>query len=560
MSDEVNQHIATAKFKMNEEPNDVPKFQRQYEYAQLLVSVGRQPEALEHLQHSYNALKEVIITDEIWKSYFLWVGNDLAAVLDYTGDIPHAAEVFQTIMSHDPKGYYIGDYAVFLHRRKREFDKAQTFYLKALELYPDSTSIHLKYAGFLRHVKRDISGAEKHYYLAVKANPTNADALGSLASFLHGVHNKVDEAETHYRHAVDYDDTHANNLCNYGLFMSEERKNFTKAEEMYKRAIAVNDKHCNSLYNYAVMLDTHLKRKTEAEHLYRRALDVEPRHAYALYNLAVLLEEVYFTNPDPFHDANFIAVAAQKQEVMNYYKRAVDADPKDPGTLADYGRFLLMRLEEPTKAEPLLAGALRMDPGCETAMYNLAIIFHRHKQDCERANTMLRLLLERSPQHFAGMLQLSRVLAEQFQKKTDDLIAFPITAAKQSKVEVKELAYMLEESCELYEKAIAGSKDPGSIMAEYLKLISKFGTNKLKLHAVATMGVLIKSIMPSYVGHDIGATMKFDVVAGGSVPVLGNNNISVPSSASGNPALDYSKQMLENISTSLIASNAATIK
>jgi hypothetical protein len=37
-----------------------------------------------------------------------------------------------------------------------------------------------------------------------------------------------------------------------------------------------------------------------------------------------------------------------------------------------------MRMEDPDKAEPLLAGALKMDPTCETAMYNMAVIFHRY--------------------------------------------------------------------------------------------------------------------------------------------------------------------------------------
>lgn len=541
---DIDTYLAEAKFKINSTTESSPKFQRQYEYAQLLISAGKQADALEFIEKAYNSLKDIIISDEMWKGYFLWVGADLAAVLDYTGNIPQAADVYQTIMSHDPKGYFIGDYAVFLHRRKREFDKAQSFYVKALELYPDSSSLHLKYAGFLRHVRRNISGAEEHYKLAVKVNPKNADALGSLASFLHGVHNKVDEAETHYRHAVDYDDTHANNLCNYGLFMSEERKNYGKAEEMYKRAIAVSENHCNSLYNYAVMLDTHLKRKSEAEHLYRRALEVEPRHAYALYNLAVLLEEIYFTvNVEASLDtSSFVVDSVHKQEVLNYYKRAVDADPKDPGTLADYGRFLLMRMDDAGQAEPLLSGALRMDPGCETAMYNLAIIFHRHKHDCERANSMLRLLLERSPQHYAGMLQLARVLAEQFQKKTEDLQTYQVQAAKQSKSDVRELARMLEESCELYEKAINGSKDPVSVMAEYLKLISKFGTNKLKLHAVSAMSILMGNILPDSSGGSITSSgvMAADVATGSKEAAVSS-------------ALDYSKRMLENISASLEA-------
>ena len=59
-------------------------------------------------------------------------------------------------------------------------------FLRALALYPQHSSLHLKYAGFLRHARRDIVGADKHYELAVTTNPENSDALGSYASFLHG--------------------------------------------------------------------------------------------------------------------------------------------------------------------------------------------------------------------------------------------------------------------------------------------------------------------------------------------------------------------------------------
>ena len=120
----------------------------------------------------------------------------------------------------------------------------------------------------------------------------------------------------------------------------------------------MHSKHANTLYNYAVMLDTHVKRKEEAEQLYRRALEVEPRHAFALYNLAVLLEERYSNAiiaqastsaeiaatmgpniaaalEDP--DAKAKDVRA-REEILGFYQRAVEADPRDATTMADYGR------------------------------------------------------------------------------------------------------------------------------------------------------------------------------------------------------------------------------
>lgn len=149
------------------------------------------------------------------------------------------------------------------------------------------------------------------------------------------------------------------------------------------------------------MLDTHCKRKDDAESLYRRAIIEEPSHPFALYNLALLLEERLaltatanisgvltsviesdilaadddseskanddnaqriFSDPDTdpvMHDQNIeevrnldaLNVTCKKSpkvaatrvmliaEVRDFYKRAVDADPTDAATAADFGRY-----------------------------------------------------------------------------------------------------------------------------------------------------------------------------------------------------------------------------
>jgi len=75
--------------------------------------------------------------------------------------------------------------------------------LKALALYPNDSSIHLKYAGFLRHIRRDLNESENHYRKAAEVNPLNPDAAGSYASFMHGVLRKMDIAEEMYVKAIE---------------------------------------------------------------------------------------------------------------------------------------------------------------------------------------------------------------------------------------------------------------------------------------------------------------------------------------------------------------------
>jgi tetratricopeptide (TPR) repeat protein len=164
-------------------------------------------------------------------------------------------------------------------------------------------------------------------------------------------------------------------------------------------SLNIAPKHVNTLYNYGVMLDMHCKRKDDAESLYRRAIDEEPSHPFALYNLAVLLEERLaqtatadvsgihafvsenealaaeddsdsksneknaerihsdpYTVMDDQHiekvkvsaaldtkcgESSEIEVTKKSliAEVRSFYKRAVDADPSDAATAADFGRY-----------------------------------------------------------------------------------------------------------------------------------------------------------------------------------------------------------------------------
>jgi hypothetical protein len=81
---------------------------------------------------------------------------------------------------------------------------------------------------------------------------------------------------------------------------------------------------------------------------------------------------------------------------------------------------------------------------------------------------MLRLLLEKAPQHSAGMLQLARVLAEQYQKHAEHLKTFSSSAQKQTKAQQQEHARMLEESCDLYERVVTCTKDVRILFRHHL--------------------------------------------------------------------------------------------
>ena len=66
-----------------------------------------------------------------------------------------------------------------------------------------------------------------------------------------------------------------------------------------------------------------------------------------------------------------------KQELLSLYRRAYEADPKDPTTLADYARFVYVRMNNADQAEPLFVAALKLDSTCEVALFHLAMLIHR---------------------------------------------------------------------------------------------------------------------------------------------------------------------------------------
>lgn len=116
------------------------------------------------------------------------------------------------------------------------------------------------------------------------------------------------------------------------------------------------------------MLDTQCKRKTEAEILYRKCIAVEANHAYSLYNLAVLLEEK--VSEEKVNQDSLL-------EIKDYYRRAMESDLSDPVTTSDYGRFLLLKMNDPENAKLVLETALDIDNNCESALYHLSLLFHQ---------------------------------------------------------------------------------------------------------------------------------------------------------------------------------------
>ena len=145
----------------------------------------------------------------------------------------------------------LGNYAVFLTDVRKDHDRAEEFYKRAVEADPINASVLGNYALFLKNVRKDHDRAEEFYRRAVDADPGNAGVLGSYAIFLKNVRKDHDRAEEFHRRAVDADPVNASVLGSYANFLTGVRKDHDRAEEYYRRSIELEPDEANHKANYS---------------------------------------------------------------------------------------------------------------------------------------------------------------------------------------------------------------------------------------------------------------------------------------------------------------------
>ena len=147
----------------------------------LLMCIGRYDEALPHFESAFSQIRTLLRESgvpsssgqSVYDDLFCSVGRQLASVLECMGQIDRAEEVYLEVLEVNKANMVIGDYATFLHRRKRDYKMAQHYFLEAIKLFPRHSAILVRFAAFLRYVKRDVSGTLDLYERAIKADPKN---------------------------------------------------------------------------------------------------------------------------------------------------------------------------------------------------------------------------------------------------------------------------------------------------------------------------------------------------------------------------------------------------
>ena len=153
-----------------------------------------------------------------------------------------------------PNSNSFGLYAFFLTDVRRDYDRAQDMYERAINADPNHANNLGNYATFMWTIRHDYDQAEAMFGRAIDADPNHANTLGSYAIFLKNVRHDHDRAQAMYERAIDADPTDADNLGNYAIFLKNVRHEYDQAKAMYERAIEANPNHANTLGNYSQLL------------------------------------------------------------------------------------------------------------------------------------------------------------------------------------------------------------------------------------------------------------------------------------------------------------------
>ena len=205
-------------------------------------------EAMAGTEHSSRQTLAISLT-----MYMRGVLDDNKPVVKQT--LQEADEFLHKLTSKStPNSDSFGLYAIFLTDVRREYDRAEAMFERAIDADPNNANTLGNYATFMWTIRHDYDQAEAMFGRAITANPNHANTLGNYAIFLTNVRGDHDRAQEMYERAIDADPNNADTLGNYALFLKNVRGDHDRAQEMYERAITANPNHANNLGNYSQIL------------------------------------------------------------------------------------------------------------------------------------------------------------------------------------------------------------------------------------------------------------------------------------------------------------------
>jgi len=275
------------------------------------------------------------------------LGNYANFLTDIRKEHDKAEEYYLKALESEPKkASYNNNYAIFLKNIRKEHDKAEEYYLKALEGEPNNANYNSNYANFLKNIKKDYDKTEEYYLKILESEPNNAGYNNNYANFLTDIRKEHDKAEEYYLKALESEPNKANYNGNYANFLTDIRKEHDKAEEYYLKALESEPNKANYNGNYANFLKNIKKDYDKAEEYYLKALESEPNKANYNGNYANFLTEI----------------RKEHDKAEGYYLKALELESNDANNNGNYASLLTDIRKDYDKAEAYYLKALELEP------------------------------------------------------------------------------------------------------------------------------------------------------------------------------------------------------
>ncbi|WP_246327254.1 tetratricopeptide repeat protein, partial [Candidatus Competibacter phosphatis] len=124
--------------------------------------------------------------------------------------------VIEFIVDHIPLGEEKWGTSVLLQRLENSSSElVDRLYKRMVGAAPSDADTLGNYAIFLARKRGDLDEAEAYFKRALEANPKHVNNLGNYANFLADQRGDLDRAESYYQRALEIDPKHAYHLGNY---------------------------------------------------------------------------------------------------------------------------------------------------------------------------------------------------------------------------------------------------------------------------------------------------------------------------------------------------------
>ncbi len=333
-----------------------------------------------------------------------------------------ALEVLEALRRDDPTSSVVENLLGNIHMDRKQLDRAEAAFRRALELEPSSTGA-LVSLGLLAERRGQADRALEFYRRAAAIDPDSAEAFNNIGNVRRhqalqaqaagdtaGASRRFAQAEEAYLQGLDADPDFIGTYNNMALVYQDTGR-LEEAMDLYRRALERDPEHA-VVHNNLGSLYFATGRLEEAHRAFQLAIAADPDYPSAYNNLgavqgrlgdpeaelvayrkAVELDPDY---ADGFHNLGLaLARRGERQGAEQALLRAVAISPDYLSAFAALGD-LYMRSDEPARAAAMLSRALEINPGLYTLRNQLAEAWLA-AGETERGRAEYRRSLETQP-------------------------------------------------------------------------------------------------------------------------------------------------------------------